>query len=156
MKTKGDQQLVKQAGIVLNDRLFTGRSGMAGEIGHSTLQIGGALCSCGRRGCAETFFGRKALERLPDPSIGGHYLGMVLHNLWTSFDPSAFVLGGPSCVRYPQLVKVAEAALQDAAQQAGMTAPPVRTARYGLWAPAVGAAALVLHLQLRPMHPRLA
>ena len=29
------------AGIVLNDRLFTGMQGMAGEIGHSILQMDG-------------------------------------------------------------------------------------------------------------------
>ncbi len=51
------------AGIVLNDHLFTGARGMAGEIGHSILQVGGALCSCGRRGCAETFIGARALGR---------------------------------------------------------------------------------------------
>jgi predicted NBD/HSP70 family sugar kinase/DNA-binding XRE family transcriptional regulator len=142
------------AGIVLNDRLFTGVQGMAGEIGHSILQIGGPLCSCGRRGCAETFFGAQALDRLPDPSRGGDYLGVVLHNLWTTFDPSVLVVGGPSCEKYVQIVQVAQAALQEYAAQAGMTAPIVRTARYGLWASAVGAAALVLHHYLRPMHPR--
>ena len=59
------------AGIVLNDRLFTGLQGMAGEIGHSILQIDGPACSCGRRGCAETFFGARALGQLPDPARGG-------------------------------------------------------------------------------------
>jgi len=64
------------AGIVLNDRLFTGVQGMAGEIGHNILQIDGPLCSCGRRGCAETFFGARTLAKLPDPTQGGHYLGV--------------------------------------------------------------------------------
>ena len=58
------------AGIVLNDRLFTGMQGMAGEIGHSILQMDGPLCSCGRRGCAETFIGAKALAREAHP-FGG-------------------------------------------------------------------------------------
>jgi hypothetical protein len=35
-----------------------------------------------------------------------------------------------------------------------MPAPQVRPARYGLLASAVGAAALVLHHELRPMHAR--
>ena len=140
------------AGIVLNDRLFTGVQGMAGEIGHSTLQIDGALCSCGRKGCAETFFGAKALARLADASQGGRYLGVVLHNLWTSFNPSVLVVGGPSCDQFPAIVAVAQATLQDYATQARMAPPTVRKARYGLWAAAVGAAALVLHHYLRPMH----
>jgi predicted NBD/HSP70 family sugar kinase len=142
------------AGIVLNDRLFTGMQGMAGEIGHSILQIDGSLCSCGRRGCAETFFGARALAALPDAAAGGRYLGVVLQNLWTTFNPSALVVGGPSCERHPDMVAVAQDTLCDYARSAGMTPPTVRTARYGLMASAVGAAALVLHHDLRPMHSR--
>ena len=162
------------AGIVLNDRLFTGMQGMAGEIGHSILQIDGPLCSCGRRGCAETFIGARALARearqfggLRGASGGtsgpvgaagldkaGHYLGVLMQNLWTTFDPGTLVVGGPSCIRYPELVQMAQATLQAYAASAGMAAPVVRPARYGLLASAVGAAALVLHQVLRPMHPR--
>lgn len=142
------------AGIVLNDRLFTGAQGMAGEIGHSILQIDGLPCSCGRRGCAETFFGARALARLADPTQGGQALGVVLQNLWTTFNPSALVVGGPSCERHPGILQVAQATLQAYANSAGVPAPLVRAARYGLLASAVGAAALVLHHELRPMHAR--
>jgi predicted NBD/HSP70 family sugar kinase len=142
------------AGIVLNDRLFTGMQGMAGEIGHSILQIDGALCSCGRKGCAETFFGARSLAKLPNPASGGHYLGVVLQNLWTTFNPSSLVVGGSSCARYPDIVQVAQDTLQAYAASAGMVAPQVRAARYGLLASAVGAAALALHHDLRPMHAR--
>jgi predicted NBD/HSP70 family sugar kinase len=142
------------AGIVLNDRLFTGAQGMAGEIGHSILQVDGMRCSCGRQGCAETFFGARALAQLPDPAQGGRYLGVVLQNLWTTFNPSVLVVGGPSCERYPAIVAVAQASLQAYADSAGMVAPTLRPARFGLLASAVGAAALVLHHELRPMHTR--
>ncbi len=142
------------AGIVLNDRLFTGMQGMAGEIGHSILQIDGLLCSCGRRGCAETFIGSRALGHLTDARRAGHYLGVLLQNLWTTFDPSVLVVGGASCHRFPDMVQVAQETLQNYAIHAGVTAPVVRVARYGLLASAVGAAALVLHQYLRPMHPR--
>lgn len=142
------------AGIVLNDRLFTGAQGMAGEIGHSILQVDGALCSCGRHGCAETFFGARALARLPQPAHGGRYLGVVLQNLWTTFNPSVLVVGGPTCVRYPAIVEVAQQSLQAYADSAGMATPTLRAARFGLLASAVGAAALVLHHALRPMHER--
>ncbi len=142
------------AGIVLNDRLFTGAQGMAGEIGHNILQIDGPLCSCGRQGCAEAFFGAKALSRMAQPTQGGVYLGVVLQNLWTTFNPSALVVGGASCVRHPDMVQVAQDTLAGYAARAGMAAPEVRPARYGLWASAVGAAALVWHHDLRPMHAR--
>ena len=140
------------AGIVLNDRLFTGLQGMAGEIGHSILQIDGPACSCGRKGCAETFLGARALERQAEPARGGVYLGVVLQNLWTTFNPGALVVGGPSCERYPDILRVARETLEGYAASAGMAAPKVRSARYGLLASAVGAAALVLHHELRPMH----
>lgn len=143
------------AGIVINDRLFTGKQGMAGEIGHSTLQIDGPLCSCGRKGCAETFFGARTLAKLPDPAQGGRYLGVVLQNLWTTFNPSTLVVGGPSCDTYPGIVQVAQDTLQTYADAAGMAPPHMRAARYGLLASAVGAAALVLHHELRPMHTRM-
>jgi len=139
------------AGIVLNDRLFTGQYGGAGEIGHCVLQIDGPLCSCGRRGCAEAFFGARALAKLVDPLSGGRYLGVALANLWTTFDPSVLVIGGPSCAKYPALITRAEETLKTYAASARMPAPPVRAARYGLLASAVGAAALVLHRQLRPL-----
>jgi predicted NBD/HSP70 family sugar kinase len=141
------------AGIVLNDRLFTGMQGMAGEIGHSILQIDGPLCSCGRKGCAETFFGARALAARADPSTGGNYLGVVLQNLWTTFNPSVLVVGGPSVDRYPAIMHTAQDTLARYAEAAGMAPPTLRPARYGLLASAVGAAALVLHHDLRPMHP---
>jgi predicted NBD/HSP70 family sugar kinase/DNA-binding XRE family transcriptional regulator len=144
------------AGIVINDRLLTGTQGMAGEIGHSILQIDGPPCSCGRRGCAETFFGARALDRLPDPARGGVYLGVVLQNLWTTFNPGALVVGGSSCERYPGILRTARDTLGAYAATAGVAALDVRAARYGLLASAVGAAALVLHHELRPMHARAA
>ena len=141
------------AGIVLNDRLFTGMRGMAGEIGHSILELDGPACSCGRRGCAEAFIGSGALGQLANVQRSGHYLGVLLQNLWTTFDPSVLVVGGASCHHFPDMVELARETLQNYATAAGVTAPTVRVARYGLLASAVGAAALVLHQYLRPMHP---
>ncbi len=157
------------AGIVLNDRLFTGAQGMAGEIGHTIIQLDGPLCSCGRRGCAEAFIGARALERdtardmaqgaLKSGKSGklgqaGRCLGVLIQNLCTTFNPGVLVMGGASCIRHPELVQIATDTLKAYAASAGMSLPEVRTARYGLLAAAVGAAALVLHQYLRPMHPR--
>ena len=144
------------AGIVLNDRLYTGTEGLAGEIGHTILQMDGPLCSCGRRGCAEAFIGARALARDVTTPAGlqraGACLGVLLQNIWTSFNPAVLVLGGKSCTQHPGLVAAAREALALYAASAGMPAPVVRTASYGLFASAVGAAALVLHRYLRPVH----
>jgi predicted NBD/HSP70 family sugar kinase len=139
------------AGIVLNDRLFTGSVGTAGEIGHTILQINGPLCSCGRRGCAETFIGSRFLRRTVDMQAAGQYLGVLIQNLDAMFNPRVLVLGGRSCVSNPSLVETARETLLTYAQGSGLPAPQVRPARYGLQAAAVGAAALVLHRFLRPM-----
>ena len=48
-------------GIVLDGRPWTGR-GAAAEIGHVVVEIGGAKCPCGRRGCMEAYAGRGAME----------------------------------------------------------------------------------------------
>jgi predicted NBD/HSP70 family sugar kinase len=146
------------AGIVLNDRLFTGAQGMAGEIGHSILQKDGPLCSCGRKGCAETFIGARALARelkqTGNVQQAGHALGILIHNLWTTFNPGALVVGGGSCAKYPELLRRAQDTLKTYCASAGIAAPSIRPACYGALAAAVGAAALVLHQHLRPMHTR--
>lgn len=144
------------AGIVLNDRLYPGAQGSAGEIGHSILRREGALCSCGRRGCAETLIGARALERELIESgqlhTAGESLGVLLQNLWTSFNPGIIVVGGKSCALHPELFDLACATLSAYANAAEMQAPVVRIARYGQFAAATGAAALVLHNFLRPLH----
>src|SRR3954452_11490253 len=48
-------------GIVLDGKPYIGR-GAAGEIGHVVVEIGGAKCPCGRRGCMEAYAGRYAME----------------------------------------------------------------------------------------------
>jgi glucokinase len=49
-------------GLVLDDRLITGRRGIAGEIGHVTVEPGGRPCGCGGRGHLETYAGRAGID----------------------------------------------------------------------------------------------
>jgi len=42
------------AGIVLDNRLFHGTSYTAGEVGHTTVDPNGPVCTCGNAGCLET------------------------------------------------------------------------------------------------------
>ncbi|PRX90748.1 putative NBD/HSP70 family sugar kinase [Allonocardiopsis opalescens] len=41
-------------GLLLKGDLFTGATGLAGELGHIPVQADGPPCSCGNRGCVET------------------------------------------------------------------------------------------------------
>lgn len=38
-------------GIIMNNQLYVGHTGTAGEVGHVVIDIGGPLCTCGKRGC---------------------------------------------------------------------------------------------------------
>lgn len=51
------------AGIVIDGRLFRGTLGIAGEIGHMSIQFDGPKCECGNNGCLEHYCSTIALER---------------------------------------------------------------------------------------------
>jgi glucokinase len=50
-------------GVVINDRVYTGAIGIAGEVGHMTIDDNGPLCNCGNKGCWETLASGTALAR---------------------------------------------------------------------------------------------
>jgi len=50
------------SGIVYDGKLLRGKDHMAGELGHIPVSDSGALCSCGARGCLETFCSGVAIE----------------------------------------------------------------------------------------------
>jgi len=47
---------------LVNGRLLRGHAGVAGHMGHLTVNPHGAICSCGNRGCLETVFSARAIE----------------------------------------------------------------------------------------------
>ncbi|MCU1432954.1 MAG: transcriptional regulator, partial [Actinotalea sp.] len=48
-------------GLVLGGRVYRGRGGGAGELGHLVVDPAGGLCRCGNHGCLETFVGSAEL-----------------------------------------------------------------------------------------------
>lgn len=50
-------------GLLLDGRVFTGASGLAGELGHIPVKPDGPRCTCGNRGCLETVAGDDAVLR---------------------------------------------------------------------------------------------
>jgi glucokinase len=102
-------------GVVIDGRLHGGVSGMAGEIGHQTVQADGPVCGCGNRGCAEALTSAAAFSRLGDrenpeqvyaAARAGdpvaqaaiehivRWLGIALANAHMLLAPDAFVVGG--------------------------------------------------------------
>ncbi len=56
-------------GIVLNGRVWHGFKGMAGELGHITVEPNGPACGCGSRGCVEQFASATAVLRMAKEAI---------------------------------------------------------------------------------------
>lgn len=105
-------------GIVINKKLHSGRTNIAGEWGHHTLHRDGNLCYCGKIGCVETYISGPSLEnqwtkltgksqRLPeilsniDNEVGKKWkadflenFGYGLANVIDILDPDVIVLGG--------------------------------------------------------------
>jgi glucokinase len=55
--------------IIIDSDLYRGMSGLAGEIGHLTLDMNGRQCACGAKGCLERYVGNRfivenAVQRL--------------------------------------------------------------------------------------------
>jgi glucokinase len=48
--------------VIANGQLLRGHTGMAGNLGHLTIDPDGLPCSCGNRGCLETVFSARAIE----------------------------------------------------------------------------------------------
>lgn len=104
-------------GLIFEGRLHRGATGSAGELGHSVIEVGGALCACGRRGCLEAYCGTAAIQRLAGRKVTpkelaeaahagdasalsvwnevGTRLGEGVANFVLAYDPGAvFLLGG--------------------------------------------------------------
>lgn len=65
-------------GIVLDGKIYAGADGMGAELGHTKLVYDGELCTCGQKGCLESYCSAtalirhagEALEKAPGSLIG--------------------------------------------------------------------------------------
>lgn len=104
-------------GIVINNDLYRGVTGLAGEIGHTSIDFNGLKCSCGNRGCWELYASERALlKSFPEnyrqashqeiikmanqnnPEIlmqlenFGYFLGIGLTSILNTFNPQAIII----------------------------------------------------------------
>ena len=107
------------AGIIIDNRLYHGSGGTAGEIGHLTLDEQGPLCRCGSRGCLEAYTSSgpvldmmaaqlpgAGLDEIFDAAREGHisaqraledaglHLGWALASIVNLINPAIVVVGG--------------------------------------------------------------
>ena len=60
-------------GIVLNDHIWHGMTGMAGELGHMAVYPDGVQCGCSNHGCLEQYASATAVKRMAVEKIAsGH------------------------------------------------------------------------------------
>ncbi|MCD6464728.1 ROK family protein [Candidatus Woesearchaeota archaeon] len=50
-------------GIIINQELYKGFQGIAGEFGHTVIVPRGRLCSCGKKGCLEAYISGPSITR---------------------------------------------------------------------------------------------
>ena len=105
-------------GLVINSKIHSGRTNIAGEWGHHCIKPNGNECYCGRKGCVETYISGPALEKkwneftnqtisvadIVKNSQEDSYktwkkeflenFGLSLANVIDILDPDAIVLGG--------------------------------------------------------------
>lgn len=155
-------------GISAGSRIYRGRDGSAGELGHLTVDPHGAPCWCGRRGCLELYAGgdgilRRLGRRAPvtsvslseliararagDPDVldvvadAADVLARALADVALILDPAAILLGGELTALGDLIVAPVRHAIDDLPFTAS---PEVGLSPLGERASLVGALALVL------------
>ncbi len=59
-------------GIVINNKVYRGTHDMAGEVGHMTIIMHGRRCSCGKKGCFETYASATGIVRTAQDFIAAY------------------------------------------------------------------------------------
>lgn len=101
-------------GIIIDKKLFKGSNGNAGEIGHTTIDLHGPKCLCGRYGHLEGMASGTAIRKrsgvspvelsalakkgnkkaIKEIKYAGYLTGIGLSNLVNILDPEAIIVGG--------------------------------------------------------------
>jgi glucokinase len=86
------------SGFVANGQLLNGKHGIAGEVGHTSVNPAGRHCNCGKRGCLETYVSATGIRRtvyklLADHLEDSELRGISFDNLNTKMITDAAVRG---------------------------------------------------------------
>jgi glucokinase len=154
--------------LVLDQRVYRGANGMAGEFGHMQVVPDGRPCQCGRRGCWEQYCSGRALARaaeeegsdLSGPALTtaayegdlvatsayeqvAYWLGVGAANLTAAFDPEVIVVGGGVSAAGELLLEPARASMATSLVGAGFRdLPELVGAELGPLAGVIGVADL--------------
>jgi len=86
------------SGFVTNGQLLNGKHGIAGEVGHTSVNPAGRHCNCGKRGCLETYVSATGIKRtvyklLADYLEPSELRGISFDNLTTKMITESAVRG---------------------------------------------------------------
>lgn len=90
---------IVEAGVILNDRLHTGKSLAAGAVGHMTVDPQGDQCFCGNYGCLNTIASEPALLARARAQLKENSTSMLM----------AMVEGKPSFLTMNHLMRAVQA-----------------------------------------------
>lgn len=157
------------AGLVLNGRLWRGRHGIAGEIGHITVMPGGPVSGAGLDGALEAVASGTAIARDASYALNrdvstaeafslaeqGHpaarrvvaqalkHIGTALADLQKTIDPEVFVIGGGVASVGDYFFQGVQRAADEYSQ--GFAPVTIRRAQLGTDAGVIGAALAARH-----------
>ena len=72
------------SGFVCSGVLLNGKHGIAGEVGHTSVNPAGRYCNCGKRGCLETYVSATGIKRTVYKLLADHLEPSELRGI--SFD----------------------------------------------------------------------
>ena len=86
------------SGFVCNGQLLNGKHGIAGEVGHTSVNPAGRFCNCGKRGCLETYVSATGIKRTVYKLLADHLepselRGISFDNLNTKMITEAAIRG---------------------------------------------------------------
>ncbi len=168
------------AGLIINDEIYRGFAGSAGEIGHTTIESKGRLCRCGNRGCMESYVGipgilkdvqsrrgisESSLMTIEDViaaakngepvntevlQTAGRYLGIAIANLLNLVNPEIVILNGYIMDAGDMLMQEVVSSMLERTLPLRAEFTPIVASRLGRDAVAMGAATLVIHQSIQP------
>ncbi|MDO5423445.1 MAG: ROK family transcriptional regulator [Eubacteriales bacterium] len=126
-------------GILIDDKLYTGRNGYAGEFGHTIVVPDGRPCPCGNHGCIEQYASERAILRAISEKKGRTvtldqfialynqkdadalqsmddfilYMSIGINNLLNTFNPDAIVINSSFTIYLPGITDMLRAALKN-------------------------------------------
>lgn len=157
-------------GIIIDNELYRGVRGFAGEMGHLTIDMNGLKCSCGNRGCWELYASEKALldslskiqqekrsnkdiiylanQNNPDVLMAlqkfGFYLGIGLTSILNTFNPQAVIIRNNIVEALPMVLNSIKNSVASRTYQQLENSYELLTSSLGKNAPALGASSIAI------------